>query len=567
MAQENPVLSLLQRFYDPLEGEILLDGFSIDKLQLKWLRSQMASVSQEPSLFSTTIKENILLGKEDGTHEEVVEAAKASNAHNFICQLPQGYDTQVGERGSQVSGGQKHRIAIARAVIKKPRILLLDEATSALDSESERLVQEAIHRAAVGRTTIVIAHHLSTIRNADLIGVMQNGCVVEIGSHDELIQHQSGLYASFVCLQQIKKKTPTGASSTVLPVIMSQSNTSQLGGFDGTTAKEYPNMITPKSSVWRLLSMTSPEWKQAILGCLSAMLSGAVQPLYGFTMGTILSVFFLTNHDEIKEKIRTLAFCLSGLSIFAFLINIIQHYNFAYLGEYLTNRIRKTMLSKIPTFEVAWFDEDENSCGAIFSRLGKDAELVRSLVGDRMGLLVQTFSGVTVAWTMGLIISWRLAILIIAVQPIVILSFYDKRVLLKRMSTKAIKAQEESCKLASEAVYNIRTITAFSAQKRILQMLEKAQECPRRENTRQSWFAGIGLGCAESITTLIWGLSFWYGSKLVSHGYLTPRSVFRTVIILVSTGRVIADAGSMTSDLAMGGNCVNIQYLGPDHKN
>lgn len=365
----------------------------------------------------------------------------------------------------------------------------------------------------MGRTTIVIAHHLSTIRNADLIGVMQNGCVVEIGSHDELIQHQSGLYASFVCLQQIKKKTPTGASSTVLPVIMSQSNTSRLGGFDGTTAKEYPNTITPKSSVWRLLSMTSPEWKQAILGCLSAMLFGAVQPLYGFTMGTILSVFFLTNHDEIKEKIRTLAFCLSGLSIFAFLINIIQHYNFEYLGEYLTYRIRKTMLSKILTFEVAWFDEDENSCGAIFSRLGKDAELVRSLVGDRMGILVQTFSGVTVAWTMGLIISWRLAILIIAVQPIVILSFYDKRVLLKRMSTKAIKVQEESCKLASEAVYNLRTITAFSAQKRILQMLEKAQECPRRENTRQSWFAGIGLGCAESITTLNWGLSFWYGSK------------------------------------------------------
>lgn len=116
------MLLLLQRFYDPLEGEILLDGFSIDKLQLKWLRSQMASVSQEPSLFSTTIKENRLLGKEDGTHEEVVGAAKFSNAHNFICQLPQGYDTQVGERGSQVSGGQKQRIAIARAVIKKPQV-------------------------------------------------------------------------------------------------------------------------------------------------------------------------------------------------------------------------------------------------------------------------------------------------------------------------------------------------------------------------------------------------------------------------------------------------------------
>ncbi|KAK9272503.1 hypothetical protein L1049_002876 [Liquidambar formosana] len=201
---KSTVVSLLQRFYDPLGGEILLDGSAIDKLQLKWLRSQMGLVSQEPVLFATTIKENILFGKEEAEMEEVVEAAKASNAHNFISQLPLAYETQVGERGVQMSGGQKQRIAIARAIIKAPRILLLDEATSALDSESERVVQEALDKAAVGRTTIIIAHRLSTIRNADIIAVVQNGQIKETGSHDELIQHEDGLYTSLVRLQQTR---------------------------------------------------------------------------------------------------------------------------------------------------------------------------------------------------------------------------------------------------------------------------------------------------------------------------------------------------------------------------
>ncbi|PQP94247.1 ABC transporter B family member 15 [Prunus yedoensis var. nudiflora] len=299
---KSTVISLLQRLYDPLEGEISLDGIAIDKLQLKWLRSQMASVSQEPSLFSTSIKENILFGKEDGTIEEVIEAAKASNAHNFISQLPQGYDTQVGERGIQVSGGQKQRIAIARALVRKPKILLLDEATSALDSESERLVQESLHKAAMDRTTIVIAHRLSTIRNADVIAVMQNGSVTETGSHDELIQSQNGLYASFVRLQQIPKETSedqchcnNSTNSPALPSSASQLNsTPQDTGLDCTaaTAKENPNnMIKPRASFWRLMSMSLPEWKQAILGCLSAVLFGAVQPVYGFFMGTTISVF------------------------------------------------------------------------------------------------------------------------------------------------------------------------------------------------------------------------------------------------------------------------------------
>ncbi|KAL3833184.1 hypothetical protein ACJIZ3_007920 [Penstemon smallii] len=573
---KSTVVALLQRFYDPLNGEILFDGVSIDKLQLKWLRSQMGLVSQEPALFATTIKENILFGKEDASFEEVVEAAKASNAHNFISQLPQGYDTQVGERGVQMSGGQKQRIAIARAIIKAPKILLLDEATSALDSESERVVQEALDKAAMGRTTITIAHRLSTIRNADLIAVVQNGQVMEIGSHDDLIEDDRGLYTSLIRLQQTEKSkeyvnansitksssitnTSTHNTSSRRLSLVSRSNSANSGplsrGLDMPIVSR-DDQVFPAPSFRRLLAMNLPEWKHGLFGCMGAILFGAIQPLYAFAMGSMISVYFMPDHSVIKERIRIYALCFLGLAVFSMLINVCQHYNFAAMGEKLTKRIRERMLSKMLTFEIGWFDQDENSTGAVCARLAKDANVVRSLVGDRMALLIQTFSAVIIACTMGLAIAWKLALVMIAVQPLIIICYYFKRVLLKNMSKKAMKAQFESSKLAAEAVSNLRTVAAFSSQARILQMLEKAQEGPKKESIRQSWFAGIGLGTSQSLMTCTWALDFWYGGKLIAEGFIGAEALFQTFMILVSTGRVIADAGTMTNDLDKGANAV-----------
>ncbi|RVW24013.1 ABC transporter B family member 15 [Vitis vinifera] len=490
---KSTAVALLQRFYDPLGGEILLDGVAIDKLQLKWLRSQMGLVSQEPSLFATTIEENILFGKEDATMEEVVAAAEAAHAHHFICELPDGYDTQVGERGVQMSGGQKQRIAIARAVIKAPRILLLDEATSALDSESERVVQEALDSAALGRTTIIIAHRLSTIRNADIIAVVQDGHIVETGPHDQLIQNPAGLYTSLVRLQQADQ--PWKAVTSLTPATSlylhttSSSSTPPNSPLHSMPAGEEAATVTsgiPVPSFWRLLAMNRPEWKEASIGCLSAVLSGAIQPLYAFSMGSMISVYFLPDHEEMKKHTRIYSVCFFVLFVLSLLSNICQHYSFAAMGENLTKRVREMMFSKILSFEVGWFDQDDNSTGAICFRLAKDATVVRSLVGDRMSLIVQTFSAVTISGTMGLIIAWRLAMVMIAIQPLMIISFYTRTVLLKSMSAKAIKAQEESGKLAAEAVSNLRTITAFSSQARILKMLEVAQEGPIQESIRQA---------------------------------------------------------------------------------
>ena len=194
---KSTVAALLSRFYDPQQGHLALDGAAYAGLDPDWLRGQVGVVSQEPILFATSIADNIRYGRLDATLEEVEAAARAANAHDFVSSFPEAYETPVGERGVRLSGGQKQRIAIARALLKDPRVLILDEATSALDAESEHLVQEALDRLMKGRTTLVIAHRLSTVRDADRVVVLEDGQVAQEGTHDALVT-QDGTYKRLV---------------------------------------------------------------------------------------------------------------------------------------------------------------------------------------------------------------------------------------------------------------------------------------------------------------------------------------------------------------------------------
>ncbi len=204
-AGKSTVASLLPRFYDVTDGTITIDGNDIRQVTLNSLREQVGIVPQETVLFNGSVYDNILYGRLDATPEEVEAAAKAANAHNFIMELPQGYETMLGDRGVNISGGQRQRISIARAILKNPQILILDEATSALDTESERVVQEALDRLMIGRTSFVIAHRLSTVKNADRIMVLEKGALVEEGTHEELIA-KDGLYAHLYQIQYRSKE-------------------------------------------------------------------------------------------------------------------------------------------------------------------------------------------------------------------------------------------------------------------------------------------------------------------------------------------------------------------------
>ena len=199
-AGKTTLFDLLMRFHDPQSGQIRIDGVPLASMKLADLRSRVALVPQNPVVFTGTVRENILYGRPEATEAEVTEAARAAYAHDFILELPQGYDTDLGDRGVRLSGGQRQRIAIARAMLKNAPLLLLDEATSALDAQSERMVQAALEQAMLGRTTLVIAHRLATVQRADHIWVLDHGRLVEQGTHTELIE-RAGLYASLAALQ------------------------------------------------------------------------------------------------------------------------------------------------------------------------------------------------------------------------------------------------------------------------------------------------------------------------------------------------------------------------------
>ena len=191
---KSTITQLIPRFYDPTSGRVLVNDVDVKNQSLTDLRAQMAAVPQEVQLFSGTISENLRISKPEATDDELVDAATAANAHEFITEFPDGYETVVGERGIQLSGGQRQRVAIARALLADPRILILDEATSSLDAESEGLVQQALQRLMIGRTTLVIAHRLSTVRAADRLVVISDGRIVEEGAHDDLVA-AGGVYA------------------------------------------------------------------------------------------------------------------------------------------------------------------------------------------------------------------------------------------------------------------------------------------------------------------------------------------------------------------------------------
>ncbi|CAN7062158.1 hypothetical protein IGI04_016703 [Brassica rapa subsp. trilocularis] len=585
---KSTVVSLIERFYDPASGQVLLDGHDLKTLKLKWLRQQIGLVSQEPALFATSIRENILLGRPDADQVEIEEAARVANAHSFIIKLPDGFDTQVGERGLQLSGGQKQRIAIARAMLKNPAILLLDEATSALDSESEKLVQEALDRFMIGRTTLIIAHRLSTIRKADLVAVLQQGSVSEIGTHDELFaKGENGVYSKLIKMQEAAHETAmnnarkssarqSSARNSVSSPIMTRNSSygrspysRRLSDFSTTDftlsidASSYPNYRHDKlpfkdqaNSFLRLAKMNSPEWKYALLGSIGSVICGSLSAFFAYVLSAVLSIYYNPNHEYMIKQIGKYCYLLIGLSSTALIFNTLQHSFWDIVGENLTKRVREKMFTAVLKNEMAWFDQEENESARISARLALDANNVRSAIGDRISVIVQNTALMLVACTAGFVLQWRLALVLVAVFPVVVAATVLQKMFMTGFSGDLEAAHAKGTQLAGEAIANVRTVAAFNSEAKIVRLYTANLEPPLKRCFWKGQIAGIGYGIAQFCLYASYALGLWYASWLVKHGISDFSKTIRVFMVLMVSANGAAETLTLAPDFIKGGQAM-----------
>ncbi|PIA58600.1 hypothetical protein AQUCO_00500497v1 [Aquilegia coerulea] len=575
---KSTVVSLIERFYEPLSGEILLDENDIRELDLKWLRQQIGLVNQEPALFATSIRENILYGKNDATIEEITRAAKLSEAISFINNLPDRFETQVGERGIQLSGGQKQRIAIARALIKDPSILLLDEATSALDAESEKSVQQALDRVMVGRTTIVIAHRLSTIRNADMIAVAQGGRIVETGSHEELISNPNTVYASLVQLQQTAlQHNPSGPiagrpSSVRNSREISRTTTSFQTSF--RSDKESANCYIgdeskpkkPKNvSMRRLYAMAAPDWIYGVVGTLGALVSGSQMPLFALGVSQALVAYYM-DWDTTRHEVKKIALFFCGGSIATICFYTLEHLCFGIMGERLTLRVREKMFAAILSNEIGWFDDTNNNSSMLSSRLEADATLLKTIVVDRSTILLQNLSLVVTSFVIAFILNWRITLVVMATYPLLVSGHISEKLFMKGYGGNLSKAYLKANMLAGEAVSNMRTVAAFCSEEKVIDLYARELEDPAKQSFRRGQIAGLFYGISQFFLFSSYGLALWYGSVLMSKELAGFKSVMKSFMVLIVTALAMGETLAMAPDIIKGNQMVSSVFEIMDRK-
>ncbi|CAM4958134.1 unnamed protein product [Rotaria socialis] len=377
-------VQLLQQFYSPQSVSICIDGTETKEYNLKWLREHIGVVNQEPVLFHKTIRENILFGFDLGTNEQIHQAAKMANAHDFIMALPNKYETLVGERGAALSGGQKQKIAMARALLRDPRILLLDEATSSLDNESEKIVHEALERASQNRTTLVIAHRLSTIRRADKSIVMQKGEIVEEGDHESLMNTQ-GLYFNLAKQQNLRQieevESKLEDKDMNKLMITDQPNDISIDDSYYLLVNDDKNKIKAKekkeNTMLAILRINKPEWILIVIGCITASIIGARDPVYCIIQTKLATVFQQCDKNVQKRKVLFYVLLYVGFGVISLVLHSVQGYVFARSGETLTKRLRSKAFQAILRQDMTFFDREENSTGALCTRLATEASAVQ----------------------------------------------------------------------------------------------------------------------------------------------------------------------------------------------
>ncbi|XP_069716416.1 ATP-binding cassette sub-family B member 5 [Phaenicophaeus curvirostris] len=581
---KSTTVQLLQRFYDPVEGEIVLDGRDIRTLNVKWLRENIGIVSQEPVLFATTIAENIRYGREDISDTEIEQAAKEANAFDFISRLPDKFNTVVGERGAQLSGGQKQRIAIARALARNPKILLLDEATSALDTQSESIVQAALDKARTGRTTIVIAHRLSTIRTADTIAGFEKGVVVEQGTHSELML-QKGVYYSLVMKQscsddvqgdgtseesedtEVEEYEENYRNDLVEDVALqhnfeesvssirrrsSRYKSKKFSSKKKSPGKKEKNEMEeenlPAVSYLRILALNKPEWLYVLLGVIAAAIIGGVHPAFAVVFGKVIGAFQETDPEKRNKNTLVLSLMFLLLGVIILVAYIIQGFMFGKSGEILTMRLRSLSFRALLQQEIGWYDDHKNAVGVLLTRLATDASQVKGATGSRLGLMTMTVFTLLTAIIIAFVYGWQLTLLILACIPFVIAANAVNTSSVSGHAAQDQKALEEAGRISTESVENIRTVASLAREEAFYERYITSLNGPYRDSLKKAPLYGFTYGIAQCADYFINAAVFRFGAWLIAHCLSNFENVFIVFSSIIFAAMNVGQSTSLAPD-------------------
>ena len=543
-------VQLIQRLYDPDTGHVMLDGENLKNLNVGWLRDNIGIVGQEPVLFDCSIKDNIKYAKQDATEKEIEEACREANAFEFISKLPKGLDTMVGEGGAQLSGGQKQRIAIARALIRNPRILLLDEATSALDNESEAIVQAALDRLHSGRTTLVIAHRLSTVRNADKIVAMEAGSVKETGTHAELMALE-GLYYSLVNRQMAGKEEQSREADEdgevlekgLVSLKREKSVSKQVSiKVDKTEGKKSVGRQSRGTLIRRLMAKNKPEWMYIVVGCIFSMCFGALTPLFGSLFGDVMGVFYNPVPADARKEMQKYALYFGGLGAGFLVSNVVTGFTFSLSGARLVERIRREMFASMLAQEIGWFDQEENNTGALCARLSTSAEAVSSATGGKIGQVVSGVSILVLSSVLSIIYEWRLGLVTMCFLPPMIIGMLLQLWLMMYDGAVQRDALEKSAKVAVEAITNIRTVCGLRCESHLYQLYCEELQHPHQLAKRKAHMRGLVYGFANSNFMFAYSVCYYYGAWLIINdpdSGLKTDTIWKVAIMVLNGGAMI----------------------------
>uniref|UniRef100_F6WVU8 Uncharacterized protein n=1 Tax=Ciona intestinalis TaxID=7719 RepID=F6WVU8_CIOIN len=610
---KSTILQLAQRFYDPDKGVVTLDGHDLRTLNTRWLRRMIGVVQQEPCLFDTSIAENIRFGKEGVSDDDIIKAAKAANAYNFIMDLPDKFQTQVGSGGGHMSGGQKQRIAIARALIRDPKILFLDQACSALDTESEAMVLSELDKARQGRTTVIVAHRLSTIQNADVIVGVEHGKAVERGTHDELMRN-NGVYFTLVTLQTTKRKKFDEDSSSddnnadehkkMLPVRIKLSffmyliASSKKGhhrrslSFDtafptiyfiyfkkgnlcleNECRKEFRKLIyfaffngfqdsdddssdssdeeeIEPAPLKRIMKLNITEWPYILWGTIGSAINGAIQPVFAILFSGLLGVFALPSLEEQQQGVDLYALLFVGIAVISFITYFLQNYMFAKSGEILTKRLRKMGFECMLRQDIGWYDDHRNNPGALSTRLATDAALVKGATGGQIGIIVSAIASIGSALIISFYFGWKLAFVVVAFLPLIVMSGLIQARLMTGSARRDKESLEEASKVVSEAIESIRTVASLNKEEFFTEKYNEVLVGPYIDGKKNAQIYGITFGIANSIIFFAYAASFRFGGYLVAHGEMEFQYVFRVFSSIVFGGTALGRASNYAPDYA-----------------